>query len=53
MEMIYMLITGAVDGVRVWCRTHQDLGGRIVAPVCIMVFMCIGFVFLFKSLGKL
>lgn len=53
MDMIYTLITEAIDNVKVWFSTHQELGGKVVAPVCIVVFMCIGFIFLFKSLSGL
>lgn len=53
MEMIYTLIIEAVNAVRVWFSTHQKLGGEVVAPICIVVFMCIGFIFLFKSLSSL
>jgi len=53
MDMIYTVIAEAINSVKVWFSTHQDLGGKVVAPIGIVVFMCIGFIFLFKSLSGL
>lgn len=51
MDRLYTIISEAIDGVRIWLGEHKDLGGRVIARICIFVFMGIGFLFLFKSLG--
>lgn len=51
MEGLYTRMIDMVERARAWLDTHRDLGGRYLAPMCMVLFFMVGFWFLLRSLG--
>lgn len=51
MGRIYERMIDLAGRAGAWLDSHRDLGGRILAPACLMVFIMVGFWFLLRSLG--
>lgn len=50
MERLYRAVMEIASGVRTWLGTHRSLGGGVLAPLSIIVFMAIGFFFLIRTI---